>query len=389
MKKCLIYDVRISAVLVLTILCLGCKEDDREQPPAAGEMLAFYDMDITPDGGCFALSHIRGTGELWRLNSDGDTMWTQPYDLYLLQDAYALATYRDGGCVVTGRCFADADSGDDMFVARHGVDGTRLWERRIFGSSFHGEGIATMSNGDVVAVGIGILDTLNYAHHFVTRLNGDGEILWIHEFAGQRSSASDVVELSDNRVAVIGWWPDVSSLAVYADSGHLETLRYLEGSGRGAKAVALATNGTLIVTSFTENSGDDDVNICTANFTTEGNLIWQRLDGGLGWDSANDCAETQDGGSVVVGQYGLAAEYRTLTYVIRLSASGDSLWTYRSSYNGSDDAVAVSALPDGGFAVLCNSWDYTVYQGERYPVNYRGYLLRLNTDGDSLWAKGF
>ena len=98
-------------------------------------------------------------------------------------------------------------------------------------------------------------------------------------------------------------------------------------------------------------------------------------------NQASTCVQqTSDGGYVLVGSTGSYPEPEI--YLIRTDEDGTTLWTKTFGGTGVDEGYSVRETDDGGFIILGNTTSFG--EGERDV-----YLIRTDTNGDSLWTKTF
>jgi hypothetical protein len=147
------------------------------------------------------------------------------------------------------------------------------------------------------------------------------------------------------------------------------------------------SDGTLVVvgSSYSSNlpgstqDGIDDFYL--AELDADGVLQWQKMYGGTWQDSLSAIDETADGGSIVAG-YSTSSDLTGLLadngsgYVAKLDASGDVVWHTRV---GGDGAwlTGVTALAGGHYAVA----GYGPAPGEHWELGYQGYLAELSSTG--------
>jgi len=108
--------------------------------------------------------------------------------------------------------------------------------------------------------------------------------------------------------------------------------------------------------------------------------MWEKEYGRPSYDAVNWLENTSDGGFIMVGTTALAETTSQDVWLVKLNAHGDTLWS--RSYGGSDHQTgeAVVAAPGGGYLAVG-----TIYYEATGLSDV--YLLRVNEDGDSLWAK--
>jgi len=127
-----------------------------------------------------------------------------------------------------------------------------------------------------------------------------------------------------------------------------------------------------------DNNTDEDIYI----FKTDslGNLLWDKTYGGDQEDGVVTARPTSDGGYIVLGytpSFGLG--YMDI-WLLKLDSDGDTLWTKTYGSESYDYGGSIIQEPDSGYFVLCN-----IFQG----ADNRMTLIRTDADGDSLWSRNY
>jgi hypothetical protein len=109
---------------------------------------------------------------------------------------------------------------------------------------------------------------------------------------------------------------------------------------------------------------------------------WTRTFGGVYHDEGNSVRMTQDGGYVVAGNTDPNGDGWDDFCLIKVAASGDTVWT--RTYGGASEDVgkAVWETWDGGYIV----GGYTYSYGAGL---YDCWLVKTNADGDTAWTRAF
>ncbi|NNF01569.1 MAG: hypothetical protein HKN22_02705 [Bacteroidia bacterium] len=110
-------------------------------------------------------------------------------------------------------------------------------------------------------------------------------------------------------------------------------------------------------------------------------LQWERIYGGGDEDIGYSIVETHDGGILGVGSTKSFGEGSNDVYLIRLSASGDSIWTRTYGTFLADEGFDVKLTEDSGFAVA----GYSKSSGGGKDL----YLLKIDKDGAKEWDKTY
>lgn len=166
------------------------------------------------------------------------------------------------------------------------------------------------------------------------------------------------------------------------DFGHTEWRKYYGSEfADQASSMVFTTDNNIIIAGFTEKVGKS-YDAYAIKVSLIGDTIWSRNFGGELWEFTREVVALADGGYALFGQtYSYGAGNGDF-HLLRLDANGDTLWT--RTYGGpeleSGESIAVTA--DGGFILA----GYTESYGQG---GIDGYLVRTDSDGDTLWTKTY
>ncbi|MCK4307994.1 T9SS type A sorting domain-containing protein, partial [candidate division WOR-3 bacterium] len=111
----------------------------------------------------------------------------------------------------------------------------------------------------------------------------------------------------------------------------------------------------------------------------DGDTLWTKTYGGTHDDVGYSVQECAGGGFIIAGEtrsFG-AGEYDV--YLIRTDENGDTLWTKTYGGTSRDRGYSVEECASGGFIIT--GYTYSFGAG-----NCDVYLIRTDTDGDTLWT---
>jgi len=114
-----------------------------------------------------------------------------------------------------------------------------------------------------------------------------------------------------------------------------------------------------------------------------GQFTFQRVYGGVASDEGNSVRQTPDGGYIVAGTTTSYGSGGRDVSVIRTDAIGDTLWT--RTYGGPMDneyGFCVQVTNDGGYIVSGVASSFADVAGDMY-------LIRLTATGDTLWTRTY
>jgi len=110
--------------------------------------------------------------------------------------------------------------------------------------------------------------------------------------------------------------------------------------------------------------------------------LWTKTFGGADYDWGYSVQQTSDGGYIIAGyteSFGVGLED---IYLIKTDSIGDTMWTKTYGGPSSDYGAAVLQTLDNGFIVT--GWTYSFGTGACDV-----YLMKTNSNGDTIWTKTY
>ncbi len=146
--------------------------------------------------------------------------------------------------------------------------------------------------------------------------------------------------------------------------------------------VAATADGGCVVLALALDSADQ-YDILIARFSATGDTMWTRRYGGPGYQRGNAICIDGIDNIIVVGE-NFTVDDGSNTLVMKLTATGDSLWTAihdMGFFGWGDGAIAVSSLPDGDY-LMAGSGGFV--DDASVP-----YISRLDSDGQVRFVRHF
>ncbi len=326
-------------------------------------------ITVTPDGQSLGVVY---TGDplhqyvLTRTSSSGEVtlsraLSAQDNERAAYDAGFALAQTADDGFIVIGETSSfDTAKSTSVWAVRTDSDGRLLWQRRLPGLVMEdgsvpnvlavGDGflfgaymkrtlspvvvkldltgdiswiarlpagscydcdlrIATLANGDVIAVGTGWYGESHGP--WLARVNSLGEIAWMRSYRFRDWSFSDIDVTPDGNLLVTGRRADIAAAWKFSSDGQplwtriysVESLEVGLGVSPGAagapRADILADGGFLLGMTVSAESGEDNVLLLRAD--ADGVAQWQRLIGARYREVLHELQALDDGGALLVG----------------------------------------------------------------------------------------
>jgi hypothetical protein len=270
-----------------------------------------------------------------------------------LTDGYAYSVQQtfDGGYILSGATPSGLPANNDAWIIKLDANGDTVWTRIIAGNPVGHEMFSTirqLPDSGYIASGYG-WDTI--ANHFVpamVRLNAAGNILWMKWYRTEIcpgpcntiDMATDVIQTPDGGFAV---------------------------TGRDETFVGTPTRTLFILKT-----------------DSAGNIEWAKDYDDMYQSEGARLAVAPDSGLLVIGFCGPSPYNAGSTdmYVIRTKANGDTLWV--KSYGGNSGEIGMCISPTGDSCFILTG--YTTSFGSGYIDVY---LVKINSQGDTLWSKTY
>ncbi|OQP40035.1 hypothetical protein A4H97_17615 [Niastella yeongjuensis] len=350
-----------------------------------------------------------GSTDAWiiRLNSNLDTVWTRVMGGTGYDEAHKAIATTDGGFIVAGTTESN-NSGDvganhgasDWWIIKLKSNGDTAWTS-VFGRAYDDalRGMAATADGGFVVAGYTVnKPSSSDVDVMVAKFNSSGNVVWqkivggtVEDFGRDVSVASDgsiyvVASTSNNNTRDVGashgredYW-----VIKLKDNGDPVWMKLFGGDQSDSPyAIASTTDGGAIITgsSTSNQSGDVGVNhggqdLWVVKVNANGDMGWNKLLGGSGYEASHAVNATPDGGYLIAGSSNSTdgdvgpTQGADDLWVLKLNGAGQILWSKTFGSSGYDDESSLLLNSDGSFYV-------TGYTDNNPHGNGDGWLLKL------------
>lgn len=215
---------------------------------------------------------------------------------------------------------------------------------------------------------------------FMMKTDSNGNLLWASidtvDFVTGPEPSGFVV-LDDGSFITVGnnFWGGGRYLLKRTPEGIIEWTVELDNDYRN-EAIELTDDENLITTG---SSIDNTIHL--QKFNLNGNLIWRQtyLPYGFEYGTGYSVTQTSDSGYALTGS--VNGDNSGDIIVLKTDANGDSLWTW--SYDGTANS------DDAGQCIINNLNNEIIMSGYVSDFNSRdfsGYVVKLSTTGDTIWT---
>lgn len=249
--------------------------------------------------------------------------------------------------------------------------------------------------------------------YYVVKLDNSGGVLWESLSGGADDEyALTIIETPDQGFLVVGRSNstdvpgctnrgDYDAYVVkFDDQGGVSWQNTYGGNGfDSARSVKEAPGGFYVA----GEAGSTDIDCCVNAGMTDyhvmkldntGELDWQVLLGGSGYETARSVATTNDGGCVLAGESnstdipGCVNKGGGDFYVVKIDNDGGVQWSKTFGGSGRDTARSVLQTSDGGYAVIGHSNSADIDGFENYG-EYDSWLIKLDNSGSVEWHRNY
>ena len=236
----------------------------------------------------------------------------------------------------------------------------------------------------------------------------------------KNESAQSVVSTPDGGFAVLGYTQSMDGdilnksnesfnywLVKFDASGNQQWQKNYGGSNDDIGQCIIATNdgGYAILGSSKSSDGDASSNAGYNDFwvlklTSTGEILWEKSFGYSGADNAFSIAQTTDGGYILSGVLDVTASNgegnnRLMQrhaggdyWILKLSPSGDMLWSRYFGGTFTDTAYDAIESSDGSILVVGSS-DSNDTDVNNNKGSYDFWVLKLSAHGELMWEKSY
>lgn len=145
-------------------------------------------------------------------------------------------------------------------------------------------------------------------------------------------------------------------------------------------SVQQTSDGGFILTGRANTLGVEDLYLIKTD--SLGNTIWVKGFGDIYDDMGASVQQTSDGGYIVTGTNNFAHLTLRDLYLIKTDSNGDSLWTKSIGGEGYEEGYQVHETFDNNYIVVGFTSSYGQGQTDIY-------LIKTNIFGDTLWTKTY
>jgi len=337
-----------------------------------------------------------------KYNANGGFVWAKKLEGTTTNSTSKVTIDNNGNVITVGHFVgtADLDPGlgifnlvsngaEDMFISKLDSNGNFVWAKSIGGAlNDYCESVICDTLGNIFTTGFfygttdfdpgsGVVNLVSagYADMFVSKLDINGNLVWVKQISGNHSVNGYAVKID-------------SDGDIYTAGRFLNTVDFDPGTA------------VVTLTSF----GSWDVFVCKLD--TAGNFIWAKKMGGASSEILYSMTLDGNGNIYSTGVFNDTADFNPSNgvenliskgisdvFISKLDSNGDFVWAKSIGGNSYDYSASV-AVDDYGdvytTGIFYNTVDFDPGTG-MYNLtsmgNYDIFISKLTTDGNFVWAE--
>ena len=333
-----------------------------------GEAEYYCVAEKTSDNGYIVAGYTYSFGfpeRAWfiKLNENGDSTWSKLYGVSNGPSTapYSIQQTKDGGYITTGDTWNDSTGSLDIFLMKTDENGNTLWTKKIGENTYYdgGSDVKQDIDGGFIITGVTYSISAGVFDMILIKADSLGNTVWKKTFGGSSDDAGNYVQQTlDGGYILIGGTTSFGAgnpliWLIKTDSEGDSTWSKTFGGAflnNGAAVIQTSDLGFILVGSSNSfGSGESDIWLIKTD--SNGDSIWSKTYGGFSDDYGYSMDITSDGGFIIVGSTESFGLGRTDVYLLRIDTNGDTLWT--KTYGGADDdaGYSVRQTDDGGYII--------------------------------------
>jgi hypothetical protein len=149
------------------------------------------------------------------------------------------------------------------------------------------------------------------------------------------------------------------------------------GEDIGVRVIHVPNDGFFIA-GFSGSTSNGNFDFVLYKTDEQGNLLWEKMYGGLDWEQLHDAALLSDGGLILVGETEGFSSQKKDIFMVRTTPLGDTVWTKTIQTPEDDYVSAVEVLSPTEFIIGGNKGEFGLS---------KGMLASYNIDGTENWIE--
>jgi hypothetical protein len=237
------------------------------------------------------------------------------------------------------------------------------------------ESIAATSDGGTLVAG-----SMNSGVGFI-KLDANGNIVWQKGTFGGFGVVNSVKELAAGGfVATATIMQEIVAFRIDNDGNLVWAKRIETNVDTSVQDIIETTDGGFVLCGFINQDSTNYEGIIV-KLDSSGNILWQKLYGGSGFDDLTSIVETTTG-FVATGAFNISGIDYDLWF-LQLDQDGNVVSSKTLGGSATDQGRKIIQAADGSFIIVGRTYSF----GQNAPTNGNSWILKFDPDGNNIWQK--
>ncbi len=327
-----------------------------------------------------------------------DTLWTKAYGGATDDWGYDIIQAADGNFVISGatKSYGTNPTSGNAWILKIDGNGDTLWTKVYGGTGGEDvDAIQQTSDGGYILAGYTNTSGAGGGDFYVLKLDSLGDLQWSRTYGGaSHEEARAVQQTSDGGYIIVGYTrsfgvgvPNYENFYIVKTNSAGDTLwTRTYGGANGETAYGVVDqmgDGGYMVAGYTGSYGAGSTDAWLLRLNASGDTLWTRTYGGPSGDGAYWLTRTGDGGYVLGGTSASFTPGINDLYLVKVDSAGTQQWSRHYGGTDHDQGFSVQQTYDGGYILA----GITKSFGPGIPTNNNYFIVKTNAAGDSLWSK--
>jgi len=310
---------------------------------------------------------LSGTDAEWgplliKCSRDGEVEWERRFTGIRVRGPNPLQPAGDGGFIFAGAARDESAHRYNAVLVKTDANGYELWQKTFVREPSGCYGLAAQPTRDGGYVVVGYCN----AEPWLFKTDAAGNQQWERTYSGPTEPLLNCVrQTQDGGYILAGRCCNEAASStdlwlVKTDaSGDVEWEKSLGGSPDGeGLAVVQAEDAGYVAVGYTKPAGTGPADVWLVRIDATGDTVWTRTYGGYDDDVGFDVQQASNGGLVVAGHVSLPNAGGSDIWLLKTDSNGDTVWTSIIGGPSKDQGRSVSRTGDGGFVVAGSTRSY-------------------------------
>ena len=216
---------------------------------------------------------------------------------------------------------------------------------------------------------------------YLTKTDSVGNEVWSKTYGGSSwDEGCYILTTDDGGYLMMGWTLSFTPgkiwlLRLNSIGDTLWTKHFGSGNWDGGSYMVETSDGGYVIVGYTYSFAIGQSDLWIIKIDSSGNRLWDKIYGGLSYDGGASIIQTFDEGYFVLGSTRISDTSDPEIWLIRINSNGDSLWTKKFGIGLGESIIETS---NGNYLITAS-----------HPMIINSKILKINPDGNLLWSKSF